>query len=109
MTKTQFWLLNIVSGVLIALLFAHYFASRANSRLAAQLNKERAYIKNADQLQPVLENLVRRIAAAGQNDTKLRSLLTKYDIRFSSGPDMRPSESASESKTPLGTNATPPK
>ncbi len=81
MTRTQFWLLNVVSAVLILLLAAHVAVSRANNKAAQQLNSQRAYINNARQIQPALENLVRRINAGGQNDLQLKSLLAKYDIK----------------------------
>jgi hypothetical protein len=87
MTKNQFWLLNLVSAILIVLLFAHLFFSRANNSLGAQLNAQRAYVNNARQLQPVLENMAQRIATAGENDPKLKALLTKYDIRITLPPE----------------------
>src|SRR5688572_29198447 len=82
MSRLEFWLLNGASAVLIALLLAHLFLSRANNQLGGQLNSQRGYINNARQLQPVLENLVRRIAAAGESDPKLKALLAKYDIKL---------------------------
>lgn len=90
MTRSQFWLLNAVSALLILSLFAHLYLSRANNRLGGELNAQRAYINNARQLQPVLENLIRRIAAAGEKDVKLKTLLTKYDIKISLPPDTQP-------------------
>jgi hypothetical protein len=82
MTRTQFWLLNIVSAVLIVFLVAHVVISRSNSKASQQLNTQRGYINNARQIQPGLENLVRRINAAGQNDIQLKALLSKYDIKM---------------------------
>jgi hypothetical protein len=81
MTRTQFWLLNVISAVLIVVLVAHVSLSRSNSKAAQQLTTERTYINNARQIQPALENLVRRINAAGQNDVQLKALLAKYDIK----------------------------
>lgn len=82
MSKIQFWILNGISAVLILLLFTHWSLSRANNRLAAELNVQRALINNARQIQPVLENLVQRIAVSAEKDPKHRALLTKYDIRL---------------------------
>lgn len=81
MTRTQFWLLNIVSAVLICLLGAHIVLSRSNNKAAQQLNAQRAQINSARQVQPALENLIRRIGAASQNDLQLKALLAKYDIK----------------------------
>ena len=92
MTRHQFWLLNGVSALLIILLLAHSSLSRQNARLGAQINTERAYINNARQLQPFLENLARRINAAGESDIQLRALLTKYDIKVNPPPDAKAAE-----------------
>jgi hypothetical protein len=81
MTRTQFWLLNVISAVLILVLAAHVALSRSNNKAAQQLNTQRGYINNARQIQPGLEALVRRISAAGQNDVQLKALLAKYDIK----------------------------
>src|SRR4051794_12095837 len=95
MTRTQFWLLNTVSAVVVLLMLAHVTVSRANSKAAQQLNVERAYINNARQLQPALENLVRRINVAGQNDLQLKALLPKYDIKLNASGDPKPAETNS--------------
>ena len=88
MTRTQFWLLNAVSAVLIVILVAHVTLSRSNNKAAQQLTTQRNYINTARQVQPALENLVRRINAAGQNDVQLKALLAKYDIKVNvSNPD----------------------
>ena len=81
MTRTQFWLLNAVSAVLIVILVAHVTISRSNNNAAQQLTAQRTYVNNARQIQPALESLVRRINAAGQNDVQLKALLAKYDIK----------------------------
>jgi hypothetical protein len=81
MTRTQFWLLNVISAVLILILVAHVVLSRSNNKAAQQLTAQRTYINNARQVQPALENLVRRINAAGQNDVQIKALLAKYDIK----------------------------
>ena len=103
MTKNQFWLLNIVSAVLIVVLFAHLFFSRANNNLGATLNSQRAYINNARQLQPVLENMAQRIATAGENDPRLKALLTKYDIRIT----LPPATKAEQTPLPPATKTSP--
>ena len=93
MTKNDFWILNLVSGLLVLLLFGHYFLSRTNNQLGAQLNQERISVNNGRQLQPILENMARRIAGAGETNVGLKVLLTKYDIRIT--PDeAKPVESA---------------
>ena len=86
MTRQQFWVLSVVSALLIVALFGHVYILRHNSKLMNQLNSERAYIANAQRLQPALQNLVRRIDAGAQTDIQLKALLTKYDIKVNREP-----------------------
>ncbi len=94
MTRSQALALNIVSALLIFLLFAHLAFSRSNSKLGNQLNAARAQVNNARQLQPVLENLVRRIAAGGEKDVQVKALLTKYDIKINAPGEAKPVDAA---------------
>src|SRR4051812_3317680 len=93
MNRIQWLALCTVSAILIILLLAHLSLSRSNTKAAAQLTAARTYVNNARQLQPALENLVRRINSAGQNDFQLKALLTKYDIKVNipaEKPDSKP-------------------
>ncbi len=95
MTRKQFLLLNGVTAILVLLMLTHLVLSRANNKAATELNTERNYVSNARQLQPAMENLVRRINASGQNDIQLKALLSKYDIKVNGPTDLKSTDSKS--------------
>jgi phosphopantetheinyl transferase len=80
MSRLQFWTLNLTSAVLVLLLAAHFLMSRLNSRLADELNRQRAYINNANQVSAVLDRMAQRIALGSDTDPRLRDLLIKYGL-----------------------------
>ncbi len=80
MNKSQFWILNLASLVLAALLLGHFFFQRHNNRLGDALNRERAYINQAAQLEAVLDQLGKRIAKGSDTDPKLKNILVKYGM-----------------------------
>ncbi|MEO5802754.1 MAG: hypothetical protein ABIR24_04430 [Verrucomicrobiota bacterium] len=81
MTKTQLWIFNVVCLILIALLITQFFISRSNTKLTNEMNKQQAVIKNAQQLEPVLDQLAKRIARDSDTNAAFRNLLVKYDLR----------------------------
>ncbi len=80
MTKTQFWILNVVGLVLIALLITQFVVSGSNAKLNDEVNRKQAVINNARQLEPVLDQLAKRIAHDSDTNAALRNLLVKYDM-----------------------------
>lgn len=80
MNKLQFWALNVVSLVLAALLLGHFFFVRANNRLGQALDRDRAAINNARQLEGVLDQLAKRIAKGSDTDPTLKNILVKYGL-----------------------------
>ena len=80
MNKLQFWVLNVASLVLAALLLGHFFFVRANNRLGQALDRERATISKARQLEAVLDQLAKRIAKGSDTDPKLKNVLVKYGL-----------------------------
>ena len=80
MNKLQFWALNVGSLVLAALLLGHFFFVRANNRLGQALDRDRNVINNARQLEPVLDQLAKRIAKGSDADPKLKNILVKYGL-----------------------------
>ena len=80
MTKTQFWIFNVVCLVLIALLITQFVINGSNTKLTEEMNQQQAVINNARQLEPVLDQLAKRIARDSDTNAALRNLLVKYDM-----------------------------
>jgi hypothetical protein len=80
MTKPQFWALNIISFVLAILLLAQFALDGSNQKLVTEVNNRQAVVKNAQQLEPVLDQLAKRIAHDSDTNAALRNLLVKYDM-----------------------------
>jgi hypothetical protein len=80
MSRFQFWTLNCASAILVVLLATHFVMSRRNSRRTDELNLQRAYINNANQVSAVLDRMAQRIAQGSESDPRLRDLLIKYGL-----------------------------
>jgi len=80
MSRRQFWTLNLASAILVILLATHFLMSRRNGRLADEVNRQRAYINNANQVSGVLDRMAQRIALGSESDPRLRDLLIKYGL-----------------------------
>jgi hypothetical protein len=80
MTKPQFWALNIICFVLAILLLAQFALDGSNQKLVTEVNNRQAVVKNAQQLEPVLDQLAKRIAHDSDTNAALRNLLVKYDM-----------------------------
>ena len=80
MNKLQFWALNGVSLILAILLLGHFFFARHNNRLGHALDRDRAAINNARQLEGVLDQLAKRIAKGSDTDPNLKQILIKYGL-----------------------------
>jgi transcription elongation GreA/GreB family factor len=80
MNKLQFWGLNVVSLILALLLLSHFFFARHNNRLGQALERDRAAINKAQQLEGVLDQLAKRIAKGSDTDPKLKQILVKYGL-----------------------------
>ena len=80
MSRLQFWVLNVTSGILVILLATHFLLSRLNGRIGDDVNRQRAYINNANQVSAVLDRMAQRIALGSESDPRLRDLLVKYGL-----------------------------
>lgn len=80
MTKPQFWILNIICLVLVILLIAQFVLSGTNGKLNNEVNNQQITVNNARQLEPVLDQLAKRIAHDSETNAALRDLLVKYDM-----------------------------
>ena len=81
MSKTQYWTLNIVGGACALLMLANLVLARLNDRAAQGLNATQNDLNRAQQVQNTIQNLVVRIAQAGQTEPALRDLLVRQDLK----------------------------
>lgn len=81
MNKIQFVVLNIVGGVCGVLIVFDLALGALNNRLNQSVSATRDQFTQAQQVQNTAQNLVLRIAQAGQTDAALRELLTKHDFK----------------------------
>jgi len=85
MNKTQFIALNAV-GVLCGLLIASDLVlGILNGQLNSEVGRTQGQFNQAQQLQNTAQNLVVRIAQAGQTDDALRGLLERHDFKINMG------------------------
>jgi len=80
MSRRQFWILNLAGAILVLLLVSHFGMARLNGRRTDDLNLQRAYINNANQVSAVLDRMAQRIAQGSEIDPRLRDLLIKYGL-----------------------------
>ena len=80
MSRFQFWTLNCAGAILVLLLVSHFVMARLNGRRTDELNLQRAYINNANQVSAVLDRMGQRIAQGSESDPRLRDLLIKYGL-----------------------------
>ncbi len=80
MNKLQFWTLNTAGLLLVTLLIGHFFFARHVNGLGEALGRDRALINSAQQLEPVLDNLAKRIAKGSDTDPTLKNILIKYGM-----------------------------
>ena len=90
MSRTQFIFLNIVGGVCGLLIVCDLVLGLLNSRLNQSVVANQSQFGQAQQVQATAQNLVRRIAQAGQTDPVLRELLPKHDIHLTTNAPVQP-------------------
>lgn len=81
MSKTKFWILNLVGGVCALLLAANLLFAHLNERAGRALTETQQQLNRAQQVQNTMKNFAVRIAQAGQKDRALRDLLARHELR----------------------------
>ena len=81
MSKAQFWLLNFVGGAGAVLLLGNVLFVRLNERVIRELEATRARVNRAQQIRNTAQNLIVRIAQAGQTEPALKDLLVRHELR----------------------------
>lgn len=75
--------LNLVGGACSLLIVCDLVLAQLNGRLNKSVAATRDQFTQAQQMQNTAQNLVVRVAQAGQTDPVLRELLVKHDFKVS--------------------------
>ena len=81
MNRVQFIVLNLVGGVCGLLILSDVVLGALNGRLNQSVMATRNQFGQAQQIQNTAQNLVLRLAQAGQTDSALRELLAKHEFK----------------------------
>lgn len=81
MTRLQFWILNALGALFLALIAIQFGIVWKNTKLNDDLVRQQTTIANAGQLEPVLDSLGKRIARGSDVDPRLKTLMLKYGMR----------------------------
>ena len=81
MSKVQFMVLNVVGCACGLLIVCDLVLGVFNGRLNQSVALTRNQFGQAQQIQTTAQNLVVRVAQAGQTDPALRELLAKHDFK----------------------------
>ena len=81
MTKPQFSVLLLVSIIVSGLMLGHLWLIASNNRIGNQLSSEQSFVGNAQQLEPVLDRLAKRIAMGSEKDPRLKNVLAKHGLQ----------------------------
>lgn len=80
MSKTQFWILNLVGVACATLVVMATVLGRQNDRVVRQLEANQARLTRAQQVQVAGRNLLKRLNQAAETEPALRQLLTRHEI-----------------------------
>ena len=81
MSRVQFIILNLVGGACGLLIVCDLVLGHFNGRLNKTVAATRDQFGQAQQMQNTAQNLVMRVAQAGQTEPALRELLAKHDFK----------------------------
>jgi hypothetical protein len=82
MSRIQFIVLNTVGGICSVLIAGAIVLSQLNGHLNLSVVETRSQFGETQQVQSTVQNLVGRIAQAGQTDPALRDLLTRHGFKI---------------------------
>ena len=81
MSKTKFWILNLVGGACALLIACDLWLARANTREGQFLSARQSEIARAQQVQNTMRNLAFRIAHDAETDASLKDLLKRQELK----------------------------
>ena len=86
MSRVQLLILNLVGGACGLLIVCDLVVAYLNGRLNQSVAGTRDRFTQAQQMQNTAQNLVVRVAQAGQTEPALRELLVKHDFKVNLNP-----------------------
>jgi hypothetical protein len=81
MTKTKYWILNLVGGLCGLFLAANIVLAQTNERAGVALNQNQQQLNHAQQVHSTMQNFAVRIAQVGETEPVLRDLLVRHDLK----------------------------
>ena len=81
MSRVQFMVLNLVGGICGLLIVCVLVLGRLNGHLNESVAATRDQFSQAQQMQNTAQNLVMRVAQAGQTEPVLHDLLVRHDFK----------------------------
>ena len=79
--RTQYMALNVMGGLCALLILCDLVLGVLNGKMNQTVSSTQAQFNQAQQLQNTAQNLVLRVARAGQGEPALRALLDKHDFK----------------------------
>lgn len=88
MSKTQFWIANVVGAACLMLLAAQLSLVALNRGLRADIETRQQYVQQSLQLEGLYREIVRALAELGarNNDEQVRGLLQQHGISYTVNP-----------------------
>lgn len=88
MTKTQYWIANLVGAACLGLVAAQLTLGSLNRGLRADIEMRQQYVQQSLQLEGLYREIVRALAELGarNNDEQVRGLLQQHGISYTVNP-----------------------
>jgi len=90
----QFWLLSVVSALVLGLVIVDLVLVQVNSSLQHGINERQVYIQQSLQLEGLYRDMVKALAelAVQNKDERLRALLALQGITLTANPPAPPAK-----------------
>lgn len=102
MSRTQYWLVTLLSIASLILLVTNAFLLHGNRGLQREVASRQQYVQQSVQLEGLYREIVRSLAelAARNNDADVRAMLSKHGISYTVNPPAAPATPPAASAAP---------
>lgn len=85
MTKTQFWIANVLAAAALLLVGTNITLATLNKSLQGDIGLRQQYVQQSVQLEGLYREIIRALAELGarNNDEQVRSMLARHGITYS--------------------------